>query len=630
MTTPVPIPDLMHPAKRRESGLTWAELVRAATELARRYERAHASRQVVGDANLGVGADGSIEEVDASRQLDLSAPETKGRGGVHAPEPNQDVFGLALQAFAILFGHHPFIGTRPDGSIPDVQEAIARRAYVHARDSDARASEWVASPAIAGEDIAILFERAFAGDPATSTRPTAREWVKALEALEASLETCAVPKRHRHRYHRKLKECPWCALLDRGAVEPFPIPAFTVKPADADIEASKATIESVISTCQQIIRRRAAWPELTSEATAKEAVGRQETDAPAADQAIEEQERDRLIEAAVTAERRDRMQALALSGALAVATIVAGTALEGALRLTAVPLVILAGLAYHVLTAHGSAEPLFAAIESLDARRIQTSPEKASLGEDEAERLLEALERESAEATGRLNACHKRWDEQRRSANRIDDNLRRQAVEVRDAALALEKAIADAPAEARRQGRSASTARHLRTKMIGDATIPQIDVGTKSNLTLYGIASAQDVLEKDLWMVPGIGDGRAGALRAWATDLRKRAPYTDVDWPQRVAPVIAKAQGEAMALKDHSDGLARIASECDAAMGRLHARLTKVATDALATKRSAKDRAGRLGIEMEDASAPPDHKPIRIPATPTPWRRTRRWQRRRR
>ena len=70
-----------------------------------------------------------------------------------------------------------------------------------------------------GPPIATLFERSFA--PAGEVaRPTAREWVDALEALERDLVECVVSPLH---FYPRGTLCCWCAMEKKSGARLFDI-----------------------------------------------------------------------------------------------------------------------------------------------------------------------------------------------------------------------------------------------------------------------------------------------------------------------------------------------------------------------------------------------------------------------
>jgi DNA-binding helix-hairpin-helix protein with protein kinase domain len=213
---------LYSPKSRRRAfpGVDFRFLVRVATNIARAFAQVHAFGHVVGDVNHGnalVGRDGTVVLIDCdSFQIRdgarhftcdvgvplFTAPELAGQPfrGLKRTA-NHDGFGLAVLVFHLLFlGRHPFAGRYSDGEMP-IERAIAESRFVYG--ANAAASGMSPPPgtlrlASFGERIAQLFERAFAA-PSEAARPTASQWIEALQALEAELVPCADSPAHFHR-----------------------------------------------------------------------------------------------------------------------------------------------------------------------------------------------------------------------------------------------------------------------------------------------------------------------------------------------------------------------------------------------------------------------------------------------
>ena len=246
------IHSLYGPAHRRKTfpQADWSFLVHAARNLASAFAAIHARGHVIGDVNPGnvvVSAQALIKLIDCDSfqiQIDartaaadplfpcdvgvpqFTAPELQGRPfhGLRRT-PDHDAFGLALLCFHLLFmGRHPFAGRyRGRGDMP-IERAIQEYRFAFGRHAATRQMEppphtlpFTALPASATD----LFERAFAPPSLTHGRPTARDWLHALERLSAELRIC--DQNRAHQYPRRLTDCPWCALERAGAVF-FPAP----------------------------------------------------------------------------------------------------------------------------------------------------------------------------------------------------------------------------------------------------------------------------------------------------------------------------------------------------------------------------------------------------------------------
>jgi DNA-binding helix-hairpin-helix protein with protein kinase domain len=208
-------------------------VVRAATNLARAFAQIHAAGHVIGDVNHGnalIGKDGTAVLIDCDsiqvRERDrnrlfpcdvgtplFTPPELQGKvfRGLRRTEAS-DRFGLAVLIFHLLFqGRHPYAGIFADGEMP-IERAIAESRFAYGGNA---ASLGMSAPpgtlplTTFGRPIARLFERAFAPPGGEEERPSAIEWIDALQELEQQLTAC--PTRPRHFYPRGT-HCCWCEI----------------------------------------------------------------------------------------------------------------------------------------------------------------------------------------------------------------------------------------------------------------------------------------------------------------------------------------------------------------------------------------------------------------------------------
>jgi DNA-binding helix-hairpin-helix protein with protein kinase domain len=260
---------LYGPTARRDAfpDAGWAFLVRVARNLAAAFDAVHRHGHVVGDVNQGnvlVSRKATVRLIDCdSFQVThrghtypcrvgvplFTPPELSGlRLESVARTQDHDRFGLAVLVFQMLFtGRHPFAGPHPDRAVP-VEAAI--REGVFAFGQQARREGWEPPPFSLRLDdvtppVATLFERAFGRDAAAGgPRPSAREWVGALDALEAQLVLCGDDPRHA--YARATGPCPWCRIGDWGGPSYFFLPQGSA--ADAfDLAATWRAVEAVPS-----------------------------------------------------------------------------------------------------------------------------------------------------------------------------------------------------------------------------------------------------------------------------------------------------------------------------------------------------------------------------------------------
>ncbi|GJQ37583.1 MAG: hypothetical protein JETCAE01_35930 [Anaerolineaceae bacterium] len=134
---------------------------------------------------------------------------------------NHDNFGLALLIFHLLFGgRHPYSG------IPlrnDAGEALEKdiQAFRYAYAPDGQRRGFNPPPksipiSIVPDPIQAMFTFAFTEDGAKGGRPTAQQWVTALDGLRRQLKRCASTPMHLYLSH--LGRCPWCVLEDHGVI----------------------------------------------------------------------------------------------------------------------------------------------------------------------------------------------------------------------------------------------------------------------------------------------------------------------------------------------------------------------------------------------------------------------------
>ena len=211
----------------------WRFLVRTAANLSRAFAAVHDTSSVIADVNHGgilVGQDARVRLIDcdsfqvlagAKRYLcdvgvpTFTPPELQGQSFVATVRTaNHDDFGLAVMIFLLLFmGRHPFAGRYLGPGEMPIEQAIVefRFAYGAARQA-AQMDQPPGTPplGIVSQEVARLFERAFAPQAASAGRPTAREWSAALETLESQLKQCAASPSHWH--HASLPDCPWCQM----------------------------------------------------------------------------------------------------------------------------------------------------------------------------------------------------------------------------------------------------------------------------------------------------------------------------------------------------------------------------------------------------------------------------------
>ena len=236
-----PVHNIYSPAHRKQEKpkAAWDYLLYVARNTAAAFDMLHSRGHVLGDVNQGnvyVGADSKVVLIDSdSFQVNargtlhlcevgvahFTPPELQGTAAFdkQARTANHDNFGLALIIFHLLLGgRHPFAGVPLKPGAGDALESdIKDLRYAYAKDSRARGSEPPPRSIPVGSvpsNVESMFFRAFTEQGAKGARPTAKQWVDALDAIRGALKKCPISPVHVYAGH--LSDCPWCALERQG------------------------------------------------------------------------------------------------------------------------------------------------------------------------------------------------------------------------------------------------------------------------------------------------------------------------------------------------------------------------------------------------------------------------------
>ena len=218
----------------------WAFLIHVARNLASALDTIHRRGHVVGDINPGnilASSNGYVKFIDCdSFQITsgdkhfpcevgvahFTPPELQNRSFVGIIRTqNHDNFGLALLCFHLLFmGRHPFAG-RYTGGKEDMPIERAILEFRFAYSSNSKAKKMQPPPntlplLVASPSVASFFEKAFGEQGVNNSRPTARQWINALEKLKQSLRVCS--KEPAHKFYNSFSECPWCSLENQVGI----------------------------------------------------------------------------------------------------------------------------------------------------------------------------------------------------------------------------------------------------------------------------------------------------------------------------------------------------------------------------------------------------------------------------
>jgi DNA-binding helix-hairpin-helix protein with protein kinase domain len=267
-----PIHHLYSPSQRKQffPKADYAFLISAARNIAAAFDSIHAHGHVVGDVNQGnlvARADSIVRFIDCdSFQITVghtrfpcevgvqhfTPPELQNIKSFHtvARTPNHDTFGLAVLVFHLLFmGRHPYAGIYlGEGDMP-IEKAIAELRFAYGPGSTAREMETPPNAlplSLVTPEIAQLFERAFTEVGTQTGRPSAAQWVAALDVFRRQQRTCGAD--HAHKFPAHLSTCPWCEIEGRSGMQFFlPMLSPGVLPADAS-----ATAEQIWQRIRQI------------------------------------------------------------------------------------------------------------------------------------------------------------------------------------------------------------------------------------------------------------------------------------------------------------------------------------------------------------------------------------------
>ncbi|WP_439126303.1 MAG: helix-hairpin-helix domain-containing protein (plasmid) [Pseudomonas rhizophila] len=252
-----PIQSLYSPAQRKQEfpQRGWDFLVFAARNTAAAFSALHDRGFVAGDVNHGnlyVGQSAVVKLIDCdSYQLSdglnqhfcevgvgtYTPPELQGksfRGVVRTP--NHDNFGLGLLIWHLLMGgRHPFAGVpQKEGLGETIEDNIFNFRFAYSSSQSLLLPPPNALPlSTVPGPMAGMFEKAFTVAGQRAGRPTAHQWMVALDELRSTLRPCAKSKLHTFPSH--LSTCPWCLMDGKG------VTYFTATPIYAPGDANNAS-----------------------------------------------------------------------------------------------------------------------------------------------------------------------------------------------------------------------------------------------------------------------------------------------------------------------------------------------------------------------------------------------------
>ena len=208
----------------------WKFMVHAALNLAIAVDTLHERGIVIGDinqSNILVNDKAEIKLIDCdSYQVEhngkrficevgvpeYTSPELQGCSFKKVVRnQNHDYFGLAVMIFKILFfAKHPYSGCNAPS---EIENAITGNYFCYARNYAYDTPIYSALvKTLLNDKLKDLFERAFCD---STSRPTAKEWISALEEFEKNdITVCSGD--NIHFFNKNSNKCIWCALKQNG------------------------------------------------------------------------------------------------------------------------------------------------------------------------------------------------------------------------------------------------------------------------------------------------------------------------------------------------------------------------------------------------------------------------------
>jgi DNA-binding helix-hairpin-helix protein with protein kinase domain len=482
---------LYSPKSRRTEfpGADWRFLVRTATNLARAFATVHDTSSIIADVNHSgvlVAPDArvrlidcdSFQVVDRGRRYlcdvgvpTFTPPELQGRPFSELLRTeNHDNFGLAVLIFLVLFmGRHPFAGRYIGSGEMTIEQAIGEGRFAYG--ADALAAQMERPPGtppldIVSGEVANLFERAFDRRSAGGGRPTARQWVSALEILELGLIQCTASEAHWH--YAQLPACPWCQMEAATSVPLFAPTLSAGVAAHFDLETFWHQVEAVPHPGP----------------------------APVLEDAVSKKNRIKPSDAALAFRRRHWFH------------------LPLALFVAAAPLSV--GIFAHL----PPLARLFFFISSLILYVLLRRSLRATAS------TAAFLERDRY-LRSRWDEVRNEWDS--KAGPRMFEQKRAELDRLRVSWTRMPELRTEKLRDLIDNKRDIELTRFLDRFEIGAADIPGVGVGRKSLLQSFGVESAADVTEQGLIAVPGFGAKLRGSMLAWRRSLETQFTFDSTE-----------------------------------------------------------------------------------------------------
>lgn len=266
----LPVHQLYSPRSRRTEfpHADWRFLIHTGANIARAFAAVHEHKSVIGDVNHGnivVAPNGIVKLIDCdSFQIsdngsqvyycdvgvaEYTAPELLGADfSITRRTENHDAFGLAVILFHLLFmGRHPFAGTYTGREDMPIAKAIKefRFAYgVQGLLNNMKQPPNTLPLTAVSSQIIDLFEKAFSRQAAVTKRPSAIDWMQALDTMFLQTRVCS--RSMSHYFLNTLSKCPWCEMEQKIGLELFIAAPVVVTTGGFDINTYWSNILGVL------------------------------------------------------------------------------------------------------------------------------------------------------------------------------------------------------------------------------------------------------------------------------------------------------------------------------------------------------------------------------------------------
>lgn len=492
----------------------WTFLIHTAVNCAIAFDTLHAAGVVMADVNQSnlfvtmqalvtlidcdsfqISHEGRIHGCEVGVPL-FTPPELQNRSFRDVIRtPNHDLFGLAVLIFQLLFvGRHPFAGYVGPGDMP-IEQAISEFRYAYGTNAGKhlmRPPPGTLPLSAASANVTSLFERAFCETSVrTGSRPTAREWIAALDGLRQQLGGCRSDPGHV--FPRSLSACPWCDLISKGAPNYFISVAFSrAVPGQAVVTAIDISV---------------LWKQIEDVRAPRRTFARPST------QSVEPTRLPRNLPTHFR--RRAKINASQSQRVVKFASIV--------LALLALPLLFkIIALSVACLATAIFCAGLWLLLEherkiaqkAVDReRRLEMAPllkeiERREAAESEAEEDLLEAERSWNKISARFQSLFAAKLAQLRDQKQAFDGLQQSYVQERQTL--------------QHNAKVEQFELFLQQNFISDQEIDGIGRARLAALESYGIETAFDVIQDKIFRVPGFGEKLTERLLAWRRQVETR------------------------------------------------------------------------------------------------------------